>query len=65
MLSTDITSQNFTISAANTTDWINPSATSQRANCLIETYSNDVKIMEMLDGGMQQKIQLNYIFLIL
>lgn len=44
MLSTDITSQNFTISAANTTDWINPSATSQRANCLIETYSNDVKI---------------------
>lgn len=44
ILSTDITSQNFTISAANTTDWINPSATSQRANCLIETYSNDVKI---------------------
>lgn len=49
MLSTDITSQNFTISAASTTDWINPSATSQRANCLIETYvldadSNNVKI---------------------
>lgn len=44
ILSTDKTSQNFTISAANTTDWINPSATSQRANCLIETYSNGTKI---------------------
>ena len=43
-LSTDITFKNFIISAENTTDWISPSATSQRANCLIETYSNDVLI---------------------
>lgn len=44
MLSTSITSQNFTISAANTLKWISSSATSQRANCLIETYSNGTKI---------------------
>lgn len=44
MLSTSITSQNFTISAANTLDWISSSATSQRANCLIETYSDGTKI---------------------
>lgn len=44
MLSTSITSQNFTISATDTLKWISSSATSQRANCLIETYSNDVLI---------------------
>lgn len=44
MLSTDIISKNFTISAANTLDWISSSATSQRANCLIETYSDGTKI---------------------
>ena len=44
MLSTSITSQNFTISATDTLKWISSSATSQRANCLIETYSNGTKI---------------------
>lgn len=43
-LSTDVIYQNFTISAANTLDWISPSATSQRANCLIKTYSNGTEI---------------------
>lgn len=44
MLSTDITSQNFTIPVKDTLKWISSSATSQRANCLIETYSNGTKI---------------------
>lgn len=44
ILSTDITSQNFTIPVKDTLKWISSSATSQRANCLIETYSNNVKI---------------------
>lgn len=44
MLSTNVTYQDFTISAADTSKWINSSSTSQRANCLIETYSNGTKI---------------------
>ena len=44
ILSTDKTYKDFTISAASTLDWISSSATSQRANCLIETYSNGAKI---------------------
>ena len=43
-LDTSITSQVFIISAKNTSDWISPSATSQLANCLIETYSDGIKI---------------------
>lgn len=44
ILSTSITSPNFTISATDTLKWISSSTTSQRANCLIETYSNGTKI---------------------
>ena len=44
MLSTNTAYKDFTISAADTSKWINSSATSQRANCLIETYSNEIKI---------------------
>ena len=44
MLSTDTAYKDFTISAAETSKWINSSSTSQRANCLIETYSNGTKI---------------------
>lgn len=44
ILSTSITYQSFTISAANTLDWIDSSAISQRTNCLIETYSDGIKI---------------------
>lgn len=44
MLSTNTAYKDFTISAADTSKWINSSSTSQRANCLIETYSNGTKI---------------------
>lgn len=44
LLSTNTTYKDFTISAADTSKWINSSSTSQRANCLIETYSNGTKI---------------------
>lgn len=44
MLSTDITYKDFTIPVSDTLKWISSSTTSQRANCLIETYSNGIKI---------------------
>ena len=41
---TSTTNKSFFILNEDTTKWISPSATSQLANCLIETYSNGIKI---------------------
>ena len=41
---TNTTDKSFLILNKDTTNWISPSATSQLANCLIETYSDGVKI---------------------
>ena len=43
-LDTGTTDKSFFILNKDTTKWISPSATSQLANCLIETYSDGVKI---------------------
>lgn len=41
---TNTTDKSFFILNKDTSDWISPSVTSQLANCLIETYSDEIKI---------------------